>query len=266
MGQKIRVLIHGALGKMGQEVLGAVHRDPDLEAVAGIDITGEAKELLLPDSSSKIPFSTNLESIIEHCSPDVLVDFTKASATMNAVRIAAKHQISLVLGTTGLSATNLKEIEDLCHKANLGAVVAPNFALGAAVMIHLAKVAAKFFDYAEIIEMHHEEKLDAPSGTALSTAREMLNARGKPFTHVTAAMESLAGSRGSNFEGVALHSIRLPGLLAHQEVILGAAGQTLTIRHDTTSRACFMPGIILAIKRVIDLKEAAFGLDKVLEL
>jgi len=265
MGQ-IGVLIHGVLGKMGQEVLNAVHRDPDLEAVAGIDIAREVKELLLPDGSSKIPYSTNLESILDHCRPDVLVDFANASATMPVVRTAAKHHISLVIGTTGLSETDISEIEDLCRKQSIGAVVAPNFALGAAIMIHMAKIAARFFDYAEIIEMHHEQKADAPSGTALTTAREMVNARGKAFTHVTPAMESISGSRGSELDGVAVHSVRLPGLLAHQEVILGATGQTLTIRHDTISRECFMPGVILAIKKVIGLKEAVFSLDKVLGL
>jgi 4-hydroxy-tetrahydrodipicolinate reductase len=180
--------------------------------------------------------------------------------------MATKRKVNLVIGTTGLSPDNLAEIDQLAKANGVGAVVAPNFALGAVVMIHLARIAAKFFDYAEIIEMHHEQKLDAPSGTALSTARAIREARGKPFLYPKLHKESLSGTRGGELEGVALHSVRLPGLLAHQEVIFGAAGQTLSIRHDTISRQCFMPGVVLAIKKVSEYKGLVYGLDKLLGL
>jgi 4-hydroxy-tetrahydrodipicolinate reductase len=264
--ERVKVLVHGVLGKMGQEVLRAVCRDPKLEAVAGVDVKASKQEILLPDGTNSIPLSRDLESILQSCHPDVLVDFTTAEAAMPAVRTALKHGVAVVVGTTGLSDADLSEIKRLCKKNEVGAVVAPNFTIAAVVMMHLAKIAARFFDYAEIIEMHHEQKLDAPSGTALATARDMVQARGKDFVHVSAKKESIIGSRGGEFRGVALHSVRMPGLLAHQEIILGAPGQTLKIRLDQINREAFMPGVTLAIKKAAELKEALFGLDKLLGL
>jgi 4-hydroxy-tetrahydrodipicolinate reductase len=264
--ERVKVLVHGLLGKMGQEVLSAVCRDPKLEAVAGVDLKASKKEILLPEGTSSIPLSRDLEPILLSSHPDVLVDFTNAEAAMPAVRTAVKHGVALVVGTTGLSDADLSEIKSLCQKKKVGAVVAPNFAIAAVVMMNLAKVAAKYFDYAEIIEMHHEQKLDAPSGTALATARDMVQTRGSNFIHVSAKKENIGGSRGGELGGVALHSVRMPGLLAHQEVILGAPGQTLRIRLDQINREAFMPGVILAIKKAAELKEAVFGLDKLLGL
>lgn len=264
--ERVKVLVHGVLGKMGQEVLSAVCSDPKLEVVAGVDVKASKKEILLPDGTSSIPLSRDLESVLQRCHPDVLVDFTTAEAAMPAVRTAVKHGIALVVGTTGLSDADLNEIKSLCKKKRVGAVVAPNFAIAAVVMMHLAKVAARFFDYAEIIEMHHEQKLDAPSGTALATARDMVQARGSDFVHISAKKENIAGSRGGELGGIALHSVRMPGLLAHQEVILGAPGQTLRIRLDQINREAFMPGVTLAIKKAAEFKEAVFGLDKLLGL
>jgi 4-hydroxy-tetrahydrodipicolinate reductase len=251
---------------VGREVLNALCRDPELKPVGAVEREVSKEFLTLPDGSGDIPFSSDLEALLEQCHPDVLVDFSIAEATMPAVRTAAKHGVNLVIGTTGLTAENLKEIEQLATGNKVGAVVAPNFALGAVVMIHLAKIAARFFDYAEIIEMHHEQKADAPSGTALSTARAMSASRGKPFLHATVRKETLNNTRGGEVDGIAVHSVRLPGLMAHQEVILGASGQTLTIRHDTINRECYMPGVILAIKKVIRLKGLTYGLDTLLGL
>jgi len=265
MGQ-VRVLVHGALGKMGQEVLRALCHDPELEPVAGVDIRAESRSMLLPDGSRSIPLSTDLEAILTHHDTDVMVDFTSAEATMAAVRAAAEHKVRMVIGTTGLSPEQVDEITNLCRRKELGAVIASNFSIAAAVMIHSAKLAAKFFDHAEIIELHHEQKTDAPSGTALTTARKMSEARGKPFVHATAEKESISGSRGAEFEGIAIHSVRLPGLLSHQEVILGAPGQTLRIRLDQIGREAFMPSVLLAIRRVTELKVAVVGLDGILGL
>ena len=195
----------------------------------------------------------------------MLVDFTVAQATMPAVRLATKHATNMVIGTTGITADNLQEIEQLSIANKVGIVVAPNFALGAVLMIHLAKIAARYLDYAEIIELHHHQKVDAPSGTALSTARAMAQARNRPF-YRPAEQGKASDSRGAQVEGVTLHSVRLPGLLAHQEVLLGGPGQTLSIRHDTISRECFMPGVILAIKEVVKHKGLIYGLDALLGL
>ena len=263
---QLKILVHGALGKMGQEVVKAACSDPGLEAVAGVDIRAKDKQLLSVDNSCSVPLTADLESALSYYHPDVMVDFTVAQVAMRAVRIAIKYNVRMVIGTTGLSTDELVEIRDLCRSHEIGAVVAPNFSLAAVMMIHLAKKAAPYFDYAEIIEMHHEQKVDAPSGTALATAREMIAARGKAFTYVPASDERIAGSRGGEFEGVGLHSVRMPGMLAHQEIILGASGQTLKIRLDQIDREAFMPGVILAIKKVVEMKEMVLGLDRLLGL
>jgi 4-hydroxy-tetrahydrodipicolinate reductase len=262
----IEVVVHGALGRMGREVVTALCKDPQLKPVGAVDSKAEGKSLPLPDRADSIPLSSNLESLLAQTNPQVLVDFSVAEAAMDAVRLAAKQRVNLVIGTTGLSADDLSEIDRLARANEIGAIAAPNFALGAVIMIHLAKVAARYFDYAEIIEMHHEQKLDAPSGTALSTAKAMAEARGKPFLHSSPGKKSIEGTRGGELQGVSLHSMRLPGLMAHQEIIFGTSGQTLTIRHDTINRECYMPGVVLAIKKVIGLKGLTYGLDNLLGL
>jgi len=251
---------------MGREVVNAVCRDPQLKAVGAADLKADGDRLALPGQHDSIPLSSNLEAILTQTGPQVVVDFSVAEAAINVARLATKHKVGLVIGTTGLSPEALTEMDELARANGVGAIAAPNFALGAVVMIHLARVAARYFDYAEIIEMHHEQKLDAPSGTALSTARAMAEPRGRAFLHAEAQKESLSGTRGGELQGVSLHSVRLPGLMAHQEIIFGTAGQTLTIRHDTINRECYMPGVVLAIKKVVELKGLTYGLDRLLGL
>jgi 4-hydroxy-tetrahydrodipicolinate reductase len=251
---------------MGQEVLKAVCYDPGLRLVGAVDSLAHADHLQSPDNSGEIPLSDNLESLIKKTVPNVMVDFTQHSAVMPAVRIATKHHVGLVIGTTGLSGADLDEIDGLSRKHGVGVVIAPNFSLGAVLMMHLAKIAGRYFDYAEIIEMHHEKKIDAPSGTAIATAKGMIEARGRGFTHPKTQKEALPGGRGAEYKGIALHSVRSPGYMAHQEVILGGVGQTLRIRHDQISREAFMPGVILAIKEVVKSNGLTFGLDRLLGL
>ncbi len=169
----VKVVVHGAAGRMGQEITRALCRDPETKVVGGVDVKVTGNTLALPDGSGTVPFSSDLDSILASCQPDVMVDFTIARATMPAVRIAAKRGVNLVIGTTGLSPADVSEIERLAKENNVGAVVAPNFAIGAVLMMHLAKLAAKYLDFAEIIELHHNQKADAPSGTAIATARAM---------------------------------------------------------------------------------------------
>jgi 4-hydroxy-tetrahydrodipicolinate reductase len=257
----IRVAVQGASGRMGQLVVNTVCHQPEMEMVGAIELKTTEDHLALPDGSGAVPFSSDLDYILTSCQPDVLVDFTIREATMPAVRLATKRGVNLVIGTTGLTDDELKEIGQLSLAHQVGAVVAPNFALGAVLMIQLARVAAKYFDSAEIIELHHHQKKDSPSGTALSTAKAMAAARDKPFDSSPAS-----DSRKKQVEGVTIHSVRLPGLMAHQEVLLGGAGQTLSIRHDTISRECYMPGVILAIKEVVKHKGLVYGLDKLLGL
>ena len=264
--EPIAVVVQGALGKMGRVVLDALCRDPGLKPVGAVDLNVPQEVLPLPDGSGAIPISSDTEFILQSTKPRVLVDFSVAQATMPAVRASLRHGVSPVIGTTGLSQADIDEIDGLCRAGELGAVMAPNFALGAVVMIHLAREAARFFDNAEIVEMHHETKVDSPSGTALSTAREMSKARGKPFAYSSPRKETLEGTRGGELDGVVIHSMRMPGFLAHQEVILGTTGQTLRIRHDTIGRDCYLPGILLAIKEVVKLNKLVVGLDKLLGL
>ena len=263
--EPLKTIVRGALGRMGQVTVDALARDAGIELVSAVGHNVSGDSLTLPAGGKTIPLSANLEEVITNSKPQVLVDFTVASAVIPAVEIAAKHGVNLVIGTTGLTTDDLGEIDRLAKAGKVGAVVAPNFALGAVLMIHLAKIAAKYLDYAEIIELHHDKKADAPSGTALSTARAMAAAKGKPFLQPSGKGEA-AESRGQKLEGVTIHSVRLPGLMAHQEVILGAAGQTLSIRHDTISRECYMPGVILAIKEVSRHKGLVYGLDTLLGL
>jgi len=262
--EPIKVIVHGALGKVGREVVNALCTAPDMQIVGAVDAKAAEDYLNLPDGSGQVPFSRDLDAVLGSCQPDVIVDFSIAKAIMPMVRTAAKRGVSLVIGTTGLSADERAEMAKLAEDSKIGIVMAPNFALGAVLMMHLSKIAAKYMDYAEIIELHHHLKADAPSGTALTTARAMAEARGKPFSRAEGAKDSK--SRGEEVEGVSVHAVRLPGLMAHQEVILGAPGQTLSIRHDTINRECYMPGVMLAIKEVVKRRGLTYGLDALLNL
>jgi 4-hydroxy-tetrahydrodipicolinate reductase len=259
--EQIKVLVHGAAGRVGQEVVKAICEEPEMTLAGGVDI--KKTDLTRPDGT-KAPCGSELVAMIKSCEPDVMVDFTIAKASMPAVRIAAKNNVNIVTGTTGFSAAELDEMKKLAEANEIGIVAAPNFALGAVLMMHLAKIAGKFMDHAEIIELHHDRKLDAPSGTSLLTAKAMAEARGKPFLPPAAGEHT--ESRGQEISGINIHSVRLPGLMAHQEVIFGAAGQTLSIRHDTINRECYMPGVILAIKAAVKQKGFIYGLDKLLGL
>ncbi|MFC1917448.1 4-hydroxy-tetrahydrodipicolinate reductase [Chloroflexota bacterium] len=263
--EKIKVVVRGAAGRMGQEVVRAICLEPETELVGCVDQKVTGKTMTLPDGSGSVPFSSDLEQILNDCQPAVVVDFTLAPAVIPAVQVITEKGVDLVIGTTGLSQDDLSEIDQLAVGHKVGVVVAANFAIGAVLMMHMAKIAAQHMDYAEIIELHHDKKADAPSGTALTTARGMAKARGKPFLQPDIKGE-WSPSRGQDVDGVMVHAVRLPGLLAHQEVILGGQGQTLSIRHDTISRECFMPGVILAVKEVINRTGLIYGLDTLLGL
>jgi 4-hydroxy-tetrahydrodipicolinate reductase len=264
--ETIRVLVHGVYGRMGREVLAAVCREPGLEPASGVDQGVSEDSLSLPDGSGRIPVSSDLAAMITVSQPQVIVDFTNAEVAISGCRVAAANGVNLVVGTTGLTEAHLKELDELAREHQIGAFVAPNFAIGAVLMIHLVKGLGKFFDYADIVEMHHETKIDSPSGTALALARGLREGRDAAFTRPTPEREPVEGARGGELEGVSIHSVRMPGRMAHHEVVLGTQGQTLSLRHDTINRECYMPGVTLAIREVVKYKGLVVGLEKLLGL
>jgi len=261
-----RVVVNGALGRVGQEVVRALLADSELRLVGAVESVAPQPYLPTAETPDLIPFSSNLGDLLDKVCPDVIVDFTRSQVTMDACRIALPKKVRMVIGSTGFSQEDLAEISELCDAHKATAIVAPNFSLGAVVLMHLAKIASRFFDNAEIIEMHHDKKLDAPSGTAMATARLMAEARGSEFVYPPTEKEMLAGARGGEASGIGIHSVRMPGILARQDVIFGCLGQTLLLRHDSTSRETYMPGVILAVKEAMKGPGYVFGLDKLLGL
>ena len=254
----IRVVVSGT-GNMGQEVLAGVAQAEDMEPVGVLEKLSSRKEAALPGGGT-VPQSDDPGALLDATKPDVVIDFSNLEWTPLVADAALERGVRLVIGTTGLSEEWLADLGKRCSERGAGAVVAPNFAIGAVLMIHMAKLAGRFFDSAEIIELHHDKKVDAPSGTAMMTLQEMLAARGKPFERNVPDEETLASTRAGEQGGITVHSVRLPGLVAHQEVLFGGQGQTLSIRHDTTGRASFIPGVLLATREVINRKELVRGL------
>jgi 4-hydroxy-tetrahydrodipicolinate reductase len=243
----IKVGVLGATGKMGAEVCRAVSDDTDLELVAQISRGDELARLT-------------------EAGTEVAVEFTTHESAKDNVLFCLSNGVHVVIGTTGFSDGDMADIEKAARSGKANAFFAPNFALGAVLMMRFASEAAPYFATAEITERHHQRKLDAPSGTSLRTARLMNEARGKPWDTMANETEAVEGSRGGDVGGIRIHSLRDPGSVAHQEVILGLTGETLTIRHDSLDRASFMPGVVLAVKKVSSLDGLTVGLEKLLDL
>lgn len=259
----IRVVVNGATGKMGLETVSAIVREDDLSLVGGTCRRERTAALQLP-GGGEVPLSTNLEDILAQTQPDVMVDFTNAAACMDAVAVAGARNTNLVLGASGLTEDHLKQLDALANDKSIGIVVAPNFALGAVILKKLAEQAAAYFDYVDIIETHHEAKIDAPSGFAVALARSLGDK--KQFTRNVTEKENMPNTRGGEYNGVTVHSLRMPGRVAQHEVIMGAAGQTLTLRHDTLGRDCYMPGVIRCIREVVKRPGLVVGLENILGL
>ena len=260
----IGVVVNGITGRMGSEVANLLCQRDDLLAVGAASRSASPGEYPLPDGSGSIPLSNSLDDVISGA--DVVVDFTSAEGAMAAMSIAAPRKVNVVTGATALTTADLERAEALSQEYDVGIIVAPNFALGAVLMTHLAKVAGPFFDYAELTEMHHEAKADAPSGTALAIARAVVEGKGSPYVAPEAEKQTLEGTRGGVFEGVSVHSGRMPGRMAHHELVFGTLGQTLTLRHDSISRESFMPGVALAVQEVVKSPGLTVGLEKILGL
>ena len=250
MAAKIRVGVLGAKGKMGQAVLTAISGADDLECVAQIDL-GDSLDLLTKNNA------------------EVVIDFTQPDSVMGNLKFAIENGIHCVVGTTGFNDEKLAQLKKMiAANPKVGVLVAPNFGLGAVLMMQFAAKAAKYFESAEIIELHHPNKIDAPSGTATRTAELMGDARKSAGLPVMpdATATSLDGARGSQVAGIHIHSIRARGLVAHQEVIFGAQGETLTIRHDSLDRSGFMPGVLVAVREVGRHPGLTYGLEHFLNL
>ena len=251
----IRVGVIGAAGRMGATVCSAVVADKNLELVAAVD-TASAGSVV-----NGIAVSSELRALAD-AKVDVAVDFTVAAASRINLPWLAMHNIHAVVGTTGFTDQDIEDFKKMFSSSNC--IVAPNFAIGAVLMMRFAEIAAPFFETAEIIEIHHDGKADSPSGTAISTAKRMASASNSwaqdPTKH-----EAIVGARGAKGPGdIPIHAVRMRGVVANQEVVLGTQGQTLTIRHDTIDRASFMPGVVLGCKKIAEHKGFTLGLDKFL--
>ena len=207
---------------------------------------------------------SDLESILQRTQADVMLDFTNPHSVLENAKLALRHKVSCVIGTTGLTETEMDELKSLMQENGVGLSIIPNFAVGAVLMMKMAAEASKYLPDVEIIELHHNQKMDAPSGTAIKTAEMISQQRGAITPKSAQEYEKLTGARGASLDSVHIHSVRLPGLIAHQEVILGGLGQTLTIRHDSYDRISFMPGVLLAIQKTYQNQEFVYGLEYML--
>jgi 4-hydroxy-tetrahydrodipicolinate reductase len=254
----IRVGVFGAGGRMGSTVCRAVGEAPDMELVAAID------PFYAGGASGEIPLAAEAHQL-EVAGAEVAVDFTVLPAARENLRWCAAHGVHAVVGTTGFGEDELAEFAELFANSKANAVIVPNFAVGAVLMMRFAELAAPFFETAEIMELHHDRKIDAPSGTAALTARRM-SAASKDWADDPTTTVIAEGARGGLIDGIPVHSLRMRGMVAHQEVLLGTTGQTLSIRHDSYDRDSFMPGVLLAVRKIAEMPGLTIGLDSVLGL
>ncbi len=265
----IAVAVAGAAGRMGRTVVKAVHGDPELALVGAVDVAclGQDAGDLAGVGATGVALTSDLGSTLRAGNAAVLVDFTRAAVAFENAKTALSFGVSPVIGTTGMTPAQVEEVRALAARQGVGAFMAPNFAIGAVLMMLFARQAARYMPEVEIIEFHGEQKVDAPSGTAMRTLDFILAGRAAR-TAVRPEREEfkLEGARGGDQDGVKVHSVRLPGYVAHQECLFGGLGQTLTLRHDSTDRISFMPGVVLACKQVRSLDGLVVGLEHLLEL
>lgn len=263
----IRVAIGGPRGKMGQEAVHTVMNNENMELVAVLD----HKDIgdLLSESpnfpaSYEVPVFLNLESLIVTIKPDVFLDLTTPHQVFEHTMLCLQNNVRPVIGTTGFTDEQLQQCTKLAEVNKLGCIVAPNFAIGAVLMMKFASLAAAYFPDVEIIEMHHDQKLDAPSGTAYKTAQMIAEVRPSHKQGHPNEKETLEGARGASYDGIPIHSVRLPGLIAHQQILFGGEGQLFTLRHDSYNRQSFMSGVTFSINQVMEIKELVYGLENIL--
>ena len=248
----IKVAVCGSSGKMGKEVVKAVTSAQDMELVAKIDIfDGEFTTIQEAYSNRKF---------------DVLIDFTQPKSIYENALYCLNNGIKIVIGTTGLTDEQIAELKNLSEKNNIACLIAPNFSVGAVLLMKFAQMASKYFDNAEIIELHHNQKKDAPSGTAVKTALMMSEVNENFTTGNCPEEETIKGARGANsYNNIHIHSVRLPGYIASQEVLFGSSGQILTIKHDSMNRECYMSGVLMATRYVVENTKFIYGLENIMQ-
>lgn len=248
----IKVAVCGALGKMGKEVVEAVTNAQDMELVALIDLMGENTYKSIEEAKKTVDF-------------DVVIDFTQPKSIFENAKYCLNNGIKIVIGTTGLTDGQLADLKALSYDKKTGCLIAPNFSTGAVLMMMFAKQAAKYFDNAEIIELHHNQKKDAPSGTAIKTAQLMAQEKATFMAGNCPEVETIEGSRGgTSYADIKIHSVRMPGFIASQEVIFGSSGQIFKVRHDSMDRKCYMQGVLLATRHVVEKNDFVYGLENIM--
>lgn len=264
---KIKIVLAGPRGNMGKEIVKLIETTPNFELIAVIHSNNEFTYLneMLPFYEKKVPVYTDLQKCIDdHPTLQVLVDVTNPDIGKKHLQIAVANGLRGVIGTTGFSEEELTELRQDVLDKKIGVVIAPNFALGAVLMMKFSKMAAQYFSDVEIMELHHDRKLDAPSGTAIKTAEMITEVRESKKQGHPNEVETIPGARGGEIDGIRIHSVRLPGLVAHQQVMFGSTGQSLTIRHDSFDRVSFMSGVKLSIDSVMKIDELVYGLEHII--
>lgn len=263
-----KIALAGPRGKMGTEAIKMITNNSQFELVACIDRKNDGKTLsdISHPSDLPIPIYERIEQCFNELDIDVYVDLTVPQVGFEYTKIALQNNIRAVVGTSGLTQEQIDDLSTIAEEHSVGCIIAPNFALGAVLMMLFSKIAAKYFQDVEIIEKHHDQKIDAPSGTALKTVEMIKQARGERQQGHPDEYEIYEGARGANLDGIRVHSMRLPGLVAHQEVIFGSKSQLFTIKHDSFHRESFMDGLKLAIEEVVHLNKLVYGLEHVMDL
>lgn len=262
----INIILAGPRGKMGSEAIRMIEKQADFNLVAVVDRKHDGRMLkdIVEYSDAAIPVFEDPVECFTKMEADVFIDLTTPESGYEHTKASLEHRIRAVIGTSGFTEERVEELKEIAANNHIGCIIAPNFAIGAVLMMKFSEMAAKYFSDVEIIEMHHDQKVDAPSGTAIKTAEMIRKSRENKKQGHPEERENLRGARGADLDGMHIHSLRLPGLVAHQEVIFGGPGQTLTIRHDSIDRNSFMEGIKFSIYKVLELDKLVYGLENIL--
>lgn len=268
--RKIKVIVNGAYGKMGRTAIQGILQDQEVKLVGAVGKTrgiGLDAGEVAGSTGTGVIIEDDLNACLQRVKPQVVVDFTNPTVVKDNIRKILHYGAHAVVGTTGLTSDDIPLLLEWSQGAGKNILVAPNFALGAVLMLELARKAARFFPAVEIIEAHNPLKADAPSGTAINTAEIIRSVQSTDnIVDDAPCLEKISGVRGGELGGIRIHSVRLPGFVAHQQIIFGGLGQTLTLRHDSISRESFIPGILLGIKKIGEIPGVTYGFDKLLDL